>query len=715
MDACWIFLPAFAAAPIRRKRDTVVAREDSLDVKKQVDVVFSIANSLRGTYQSDKYKDVIIPMTIIRRIECALSPTRDAVAEAYERNHQIPGEVLRGIAGFSFYNTSRWTLAKLLAEPQSLPRNFKSYLDSFSPNIKRIVADLDFKKQIDRMAKGSKLTGVVRKFADLNLDPDRVGNIAMGYMFEEIIRRFSENADAGDHYTPREVVRLMVSLALAEGCEDLSEPGKNINVGDFACGTGGMLSCAQERLAEMCPEATVYLYGQEVNPESHAICLADMLIKGQREDRIKLADTMKEDCFPGEYMRLCLINPPFGQPWGGKDAAEGVEKAVNAEHLKAHGRFSAGLPAKGDMQLLFMQHVVRKLDPERGRACVISNGSPLFSGGTSSGESQIRRWLLENDLVEAIIGMPTDLFYNTGIGIYIWVISRNKRPERRGKVQLINATDIWEPMRRSLGKKRKYVSEEQADEIARIYRDFSETDRSRILPNEEFLYKEYAVYQPMQRSYRICGERIDAMCEGRFAQNMHDPAKMEELQLIDEADRTKEEAKRLADLEAAEPVFQQIVEVLRNNEDDEDWYDWKAFEKHLKQLFADVPDYRENETAAQRKAVIEKVMLALSVIDKKAPLRHKRDGSIEYDPATKDTEIVKMSENVDEHFAREVTPYVPDAAWFDEETPKAVKTGAEFPFTRYFYRYEPPRPSEELLGEFLAEEDELEQLIEGLR
>lgn len=696
------------------KRDVAVPREGSIDVKRQVDAVFSIANSLRGTYQSDKYKDVIIPMTIIRRIECALATTRDAVASTYEANHKVPDAVLRRISGFSFYNTGRWTLAKLLADPKSLPRNFKSYLDSFSPNIKQIVADLEFKKQIDKMAKGAKLTGVVRKFADLDLDPDRVSNMAMGYMFEEIIRRFSENADAGDHYTPREVVRLMVRLALAEGCEDLKEPGKNVNVGDLACGTGGMLSSAQERLAEMCPEANVYLYGQEINPESHAICLADMLIKGQREEHIKLADTMKEDCFPSDYMRIALINPPFGQPWGGKDAADGVEKAVEAEHRKPHGRFPAGLPAKGDMQLLFMQHVVYKLDPERGRACVISNGSPLFSGGTSSGESQIRRWLLENDLVEAIIGMPTDLFYNTSIGIYVWVISRNKRSERRGKVQLINATDIWKPMKRSLGMKRKYVSEEQADQITRIYRDFEETERSRILTNEEFLYKEYAVYQPMQRSYRICEERIDAMCEGKFMQNMHDPAKMEGLRLIDEADRTKKEDKQLADLEAAEPVFQQMVQILRDNESDEDWYDWKAFEKHLKRLFADVPDYRENETPAQRKAVLDKVMAALSTIDKSAPLRYKRDGSVEYDPATKDTEIVRLDEDVEEHFAREVTPYVPDAAWFDEETPKAVKTGAEFPFTRYFYRYEPPRSTEELLGEFMQLEGELTSLIDGL-
>ncbi len=685
----------------------------SIDVKRQVDTVFSIANTLRGTYQPDKYRDVIIPMVVLRRLECALAATKEAVCSAYEGNPKLPDAILRTKSGYAFYNTSRYTLAKLLADPTSLPANLKTYLDAFSPNIKQIFSDLEFDKEIKKMHKGSKLTGVVRKFSELDLDPETVNNVAMGYMFEEVIRRFSENAEAGDHYTPREVVRLLTRLALAEGCEDLSIPGKVVKVGDFACGTGGMLSCAKEELDRMCPAANVYLYGQEIIPDTHAVCLADMLIKGQRAENIRLADTMKEDCFPDDQMRLVLMNPPFGQPWGGKDAGDGVEKAVCEEAAKIDSRFPAGLPAKSDMQLLFMQHVVHKLSSE-GRACVISNGSPLFSGGTSSGESQTRRWLLENDLVEAIVGLPGDLFYNTGIGIYVWVISKNKAPRRRGKVQLIDATAEWEPMRRSLGNKRKQLSEAHIGKIVSLYTAFEECDQVRILPNEEFLYKEYTVKQPLQRSYQITPERIDALAAAKFKDDFHNPAKVEELSLVDEADLTTKQRKQLAALQAAEPVFDQLLCALRENAMDAPTQDHEAFGAKVKAIVAELPDYKEKETPAQRKSVVDKVVDAMSQMDKTAPLRHKRDGSVIYDDATKDTELVKLSEDVDDYFEREVYPYVPDAKYFDEESEKAVKTGAEIPFTRYFYKYEAPESSDKLLAEFNELEAQLQQQLKEL-
>ncbi len=685
----------------------------NVDVKRQIDIVFSIANTLRGTYQPDKYRDVILPMIVLRRLECALAKTKDAVCEAYEANPDTPDAILRRKSGYAFYNTSRYTLSKLLADAASLPINLKTYIDAFSPNIKQIFSNLEFDKEIEKMRKGSKLTGVVRKFSELDLDPETVNNVAMGYMFEEVIRRFSENAEAGDHYTPREVVRLLARLALAEGCEDLSTPGKVIKVGDFACGTGGMLSCAMEELGRTCPEADVYLYGQEVIPDTHAVCLADMLIKGQRAENIRQADTMKEDCFPDDEMRLVLMNPPFGQPWGGKDAGDGVEKAVREEYGKIDGRFPAGLPATTDMQLLFMQHVIYKLADD-GRACVISNGSPLFSGGTSSGESQTRRWLLENDYVEAIIGLPGDLFYNTGISIYVWVLSKRKDPRRLGKVQLIDATAEWEPMRRSLGNKRKQLNEAHINKIVSLYTAFEECDQVRILPREEFLYKEYAVKQPLQRSYQITPERIDALATAKFKEDFHNPAKVEELGLIDEADLTAKQAKQLAGLVAAEPVFEAMLALLRANVMDEPTQDWQGFEKKMKELLSELPDYKEKETPAQRKSVVEKVVAAMSAMDKTAPIRHKRDGSVIYDDATKDTELVKLSEDVDDYFAREVWPYVPDAKYFDEESEKAVKTGAEIPFTRYFYKYEAPEPADKLLEEFNELEAQLQEQLKGL-
>lgn len=684
---------------------------DRVSVDKQVSTVLSIAQTLRGTYQPDKYRDVIIPMVILRRVECALAKTKDAVCEAYEANPNIAEAMLRRKSGYAFYNTSRWTLSKLLGDVANLDKNLPTYIDAFSPNIKQIFADLDFKKDIKKMHKGSKLTGAVRKFSELDLDPEHVNNVAMGYMFEEIIRRFSENAEAGDHYTPREVVRLITRLALAEGCEDLREPGKVVKVGDFACGTGGMLSCAKEELDDLCPDADVYLYGQEIIPDTHAICLADMLIKGQRAENIRQADTMKEDCFPEEKMRLVLMNPPFGQPWGGKDAGDGVEKAVIEESKKIGGRFPAGLPAKSDMQLLFMQHAMYKLNESNGRACIISNGSPLFSGGTASGESQTRRWLLENDYVEAIIGLPGDLFYNTGIGIYVWVLSKNKSPKRLGKVQLIDATGKWEQMRRSLGNKRKCISEAQIEEIVRLYTDFEECELCRILHNEEFLYKEYTVRQPLQRNYQITAGRIEAMASAKFSDNIHNPAKLEELELSDEEDLTSKDLSKLRKLRSSEPVFQQMVELLKDNLMDAPTQDYKGFAKSIKALLSDLPPFFDGETPAQRKSVVDKVVDAMSEMDKTAPLRYKRDGSVEYDDATKDTELVKLSEDVDDYFEREVWPYVPDAKWFDEESDKAVKTGAEIPFARYFYKYEAPESSDRLLAEFNELEIQLQNQL----
>ncbi|MCI1318178.1 MAG: N-6 DNA methylase [Atopobiaceae bacterium] len=468
-----------------------------------------------------------------------------------------------------------------------------------------------------------------------------------------------------------------------------------------------MLSVAEASIRERFPGADVYLYGQENNPESHAICLADMLIKGQRADNIRFADTMKEDCFPNDSFRLELINPPFGQAWGGKDAREGVERAVEREHERYNGRFPAGLPAKSDMQMLFAQHVVQKLDQRRGRACIVSNGSPLFSGGTRSGESQIRRWLLENDRIEAILALPTDLFYNTGIGIYVWVVSMDKRPERRGKVQLIDARDMWTPMRRSLGSKRKQISEVQIDEIVGIYSSFEEGEHCRILPNEEFLYKEYTVRQPYRRSFRVCEERIDAMGEGKFMDSMHNPAKLAELEAKDPADRTTREETQLRKLVDSEATFQAMVVALRDVEDGRDWDDHDAFRKHVRGILRGA-----GVTVAAN--VLEKVVDALSVRDDSVPPRRDRQGLVVYDDSTKDTEVVKLSEDVEDHFEREVYPYVPDAKWFDDETDRAVKTGAEIPFTRYFYRYVPPEPSQKLLGEFRELENQLQDELRGL-
>ena len=429
------------------QKQTIDAMWDDspVDVSTEVNFIWSIANKLRGTYQSDKYKDVIIPMVIIRRFECALEPTKDKVVAQFKANPAYPAKAMYRISGFQFYNTSEFTLAELLNDSDHLAANFKAYLQSFSPNVQEIIVSaekgLDFYKQIDKMDKNNRLLSVVKAFSELDLNPRTIDNVKMGYIFEELIRKFSENAEAGDHYTGRDIIKLMVNILLAEGCDDIFDDGKVITVLDQACGTGGMLSTSYNFIKRYNPTADVRLFGQEINPESYAICLAEMMIKGQNAENICYQDTMKEDRFKGTKMRFVIENPPFGTPWGGKDAPEGVEDAVNSEYQKGlDGRWGAGLPGSGDMQMLFLQSAIDKMDDCFGRAAIIENGSPLFNGGTSSGESQIRRWMLENDLVEAIIGLPVDLFYNTGIATYIWILSKNKRPERKGKIQLIDAS-----------------------------------------------------------------------------------------------------------------------------------------------------------------------------------------------------------------------------------------------------------------------------------
>ena len=407
----------------------VMMDDQAIDASKEIAMVLSIANTLRGPYRAERYKDVIIPMIILRRLECALDvkdtkgkTSREKVLAELKKNPKAPDQVLVKKSGYPFYNKWEFTLANLLTEAPAIVDNLTFYIESFSANVQSIFEELKFKEEIKTLDKHNRLLGVVKKFSELDLNPETVDNVKMGYMFEDIIRRYSENADAGDHYTPREVIRLLTSILLAEGCNDVFLEGKEITVLDMACGSGGMLSCCHDFIMRMNPDAKVRLFGQENNPESHAICLADMLIKNQAAENIRFADTMKTDCFEKTDMRFVIANPPFGQPWGGKDAGDGVEKAVRDDHKKKNGRFPAGLPATGDMQLLFMQHAVSKLKKGVGRAAIITNGSPLFSGNTTSGESQIRRWLLENDYVEAIIGLPSQLFYNTDIAIYAFII-----------------------------------------------------------------------------------------------------------------------------------------------------------------------------------------------------------------------------------------------------------------------------------------------------
>lgn len=699
-----------------------LTQDNITNVSKEVSIVMSIANTLRGPYKADKYKDVIIPMLIIRRIECALSKTKAAVVAQFKENPKTPTKILEKTAGYRFYNTSEYDLLKLTKEPALIASNFVSYIDAFSPNIQNILKSLSFQEEIEKMHKNNRLLGVIRKFAtDIDLSPDLVPNIKMGYIFEEILRRFSAKAgEAGDHYTPREVIRLLVKLMTAEGCDDILGPAKTITVLDMACGTGGMLSTTYDEIKNnINPDATIELFGQENNPESYAICLADMLIKGQDADHICFADTMKSDCFPNQDMRFVIANPPFGQAWGGKDAGDGVEKAVIDERKKGkNGRFFAGLPASGDMQLLFMQHAIYKLKRGAGRAAIISNGSPLFSGSTTSGESQIRRYMLEHDLIEAIVALPGDLFYNTGISIYAFILSKNKRPERKGKIQLINATGdkFWHQMKKSLGKKRKELLPEQIDSIVSIFKNFDHyvdhpDDESKVFANEEFLYKEWAVYQPLQRSGSLSLDNIEKLrTSDLFNANssIFDESKFEELDEMDP--RASKEENLYQKMVSGKKFADEVISSLKEHHDDKAITNYAKFVDKVKSIIKDIDGYSVSRLGS--------ICMELTEMDKKAIIQKDKKGKIIYDPSTKDTEIVKLSDNVKDYFAKEVYPHVPDAHYVYEYDPSKQgskeKIGAEFPFTKYFYKYQAPESSDALLSKFVSLESDISSLIKKM-
>lgn len=679
--------------------------DNPIDVTAEANFIWSIANKLRGTYMPDKYGDVIIPMTILRRFECALAPTKQAVIDTYEKNPSIPALALEKKSGFQFYNVSHYDLKELQNESDKLAENFSNYIEGFSANVQDILKQLKLADHIKTMDEGGCLLTVVKAFSELDLNPATYDSIKMGYIFENLIGRFYQNVDAGQYYTGRDIIKCLVSILTAEGSDDIFEDHKVITVCDQACGTGGMLSTAYSYLKHVNSTADVRLFGQEYMGPSYAIGLAEMLIKGQDARNFRHADTFKVDCFKDTKMRFVIENPPFGTPWSGKDAKEGQEDAVKKEFAKAAtgtSRWGAGLPGGGDSQLIFMQSAIDKMDDRIGRAAIIENGSPLFTGSTSSGESQIRRWMLEHDLIEAIIALPTDLFYNTAIQTYVWILSKNKRKERRGKIQLIDASQIYHKLRKGLGYKKNELSPEDRKKITELYVNFEENELVKIYDNTEFIYREYSVMQPLQRSYAITQERIDEMIQKGTLSSIYDEGRVYELENSAETDAEKKrkELKKLQALKEGKPLYDAIISALTSAISDKVYYRLADFEPIIKKVLADFD-----------KKIIAKVIDGLSVMDKKAEIHRDKKGNIIYDKETKDTEIVKWDEDISTYMQREVLPHVPDAAAFfegrdinatfeEDKGQKTIKIGAELPFTRYFYKYIEPTPSEDLLSRF---------------
>ncbi|KKK34932.1 restriction endonuclease subunit M [Salinicoccus sediminis] len=659
----------------------------------KVNFLWTIAEILRGPYKPEDYGKVILPMAVLRRFDNVLEDTKADVLDSYQQFKHLPeesrDEILNRQSKQRFNNTSNYDFHKLLNDSDNIAENFRDYINGFSKTAREIIEYFDFDKQIEKMDRNDLLYLTVKRFAEVDLHPDTVSNLEMGYIFEELIRRYSEHAEAGDHYTPREVVRLMVGLMFNEDDEILTKPGITQTLYDGCAGTGGMGSIAQEYLHDMNDSAELQFFAQEFNEESFAMCKADTLIKGENAQNIRFGNTLTRDAFPTQKFDYLISNPPYGVEW------KPAEKVVREEYedLGMDGRFGAGLPRIGDGQLLFLQHLVSKMkpvsedNPQGSRMAIIMNGSPLFTGDAGSGESEIRRYVIENDLVEGIVAMPNDLFYNTGISTYVWILTNNKSKWRKGKVQLVNAVDYYEKMRKSLGAKRNEISQEQIDEIIRIYGELKEQDNVKIFDNEDFGYQKIVVERPLKLNFKIDDARIERLYEQRAFQNL--------------AKSKKKGDAGIKEQEAGEEVQNAIIEVLQQLKEDTLYKNREVFTEKLKTAFSDA--------AIDMKAPLLKALLAaLSEKDETADVCVKnKKGDVEPDPDLRDTENVPLKEDIHDYFEREVLPHVPDA-WIDEDK---TKIGYEIPFTRHFYKYQELRSSSEIKAEIQAlEESILEKL-----
>ncbi len=674
--------------------------------QEKVNFIWAVADLLRGDYKQSEYGKVILPLTVLRRLDCVLEPTKSKVLDKAKALPAKADETMRDMmlcqtAGQTFYNLSRFTfqqtaavsakgLASLLGDQEQIAANLKNYVAGFSPNAREIFLDkFKFGEQIDRLDEGNLLFLVVGKFTEIDLHPDVVDNHEMGYVFEELIRRFSEqsNETAGEHFTPREVIRLMVNLLFAEDSNLLTKKGVIRTLYDPACGTGGMLSVAENYLRELNPSATLKTYGQELNPESYGICKSDMLIKGEDASHIKFGNSFTQDGLAGEHYDYLLSNPPFGVEW------KKVEQYIRDEHEKLGmgGRFGAGLPRVNDGSFLFLQHMLGKFKKNGGgsRLAIVFNGSPLFTGGAGSGESEIRRWIIENDWLEAVVGLPEQLFYNTGIATYVWIVTNRKSPKRKGKVQLIDASGFFVKMRKSLGNKRNEIAEEQIRRITEMYGDFEESEFSKVFDNEDFGCWRITVERPLRLNFSFAPERVERLKATTAFQNIASSKK-------------KPGKERDAEVEAGKKIQQDILVLLADMDGKTVYSNRDAFRKVLESAF---------KRLMKLPTPCWKVMLdSLSERDETADICTDAKGDPEPDPDLRDNENVPLKEDIQTYFKREVLPHVPDA-WIDEEK---TKKGYEIPFTRHFYKYAALRPLKEIESEITQLEAEIQAMLKGV-
>ena len=681
--------------------------------------IWQIADLLRGPYRPPQYERVMLPMTVLRRFDCVLEPTKAKVLAKYEllKDGDIKGEaldaLLNKVAGERFHNRSPLTFEKLKGDPDNIDKHLVSYINGFSANIRRIFDYFEFANEIEKMREANILYLVVSKFCDVDLHPNRVLPYDMGLLFENLIHRFNElaNETAGDHFTPREVIELMVDLLFNPDDELLSMPGTIRTMLDPTCGTGGMLAEAQNYLRDHNSTAALYVFGQDFNPRAYAIAASDLLIKGHKKSRIEFGDSLTDDKFAGETYSYFLANPPFGVDW------KKQQKEVVREHEKQGyaGRFGAGVPRVNDGSLLFLQHMIAKFEPVRpdehklgSRLGIVFNGSPLFTGMAGSGESNIRRWIIENDWLEAIVALPEQMFYNTGIGTYIWLLTNRKEKKRQGKIQLIDARARWKPMPRSMGDKRRRLGDDDIRAVVREYGAFRETETSRIFDNTDFGYTRVTVERPLRLCFRIDSQRKSHFLDAY-------PHLLDDVQDIDAALGREE----YFDWNA---VWERVQDVLRGNDSR-----WRAPEQRLFRSVFTERDPSAAPVIAKREPVNRKHTLNEAdrfggwfpetfEADREVAMplgftvrRQKGAARVRFEPDTelRDYENIPLKVDVDDYFKREVLPYVPDA-WMDREKDKV---GYEINFNRYFYRFVPPRPLDKIDADLRASELEIVRLL----
>ncbi len=691
-----------------------------------VSFLWGVADLIRDTFKRGKYQDVILPLTVLRRLDCVLAPTKEAVLrrdrELREKKLEDREKQLRRASGFAFYNTSKFDFEKLLGDAPHLAANLRNYIAEFSANMREVLEKFDFDNTISKLEEAGLLFQVLERFKNVDLHPEKIDNPTMGTIFEELIRKFNEalNENPGEHFTPRDVVHLMVDLMLAGDDERIRRKGIVATVYDPCCGSGGMLMITKEHInvgvrkngdvvrPPINPGAEIHLFGQEVNPETWAVSKSDLFMKdptGRDADNIAYGSVLSNDRHAGRHFDYLIANPPYGKDW------KRDEDAVRAEHERGPaGRFLPGLPRISDGQLLFLLHMLAHAnEPKEGgsRIAIIMNGSPLFTGDAGSGESEIRRFILENDLLETLIALPEQLFYNTGIATYVWVVTNRKTKARQGKVQLIDATSFWVPMRKSLGDKRRQIPTERAEDILRILADFKDGDVravskdgaqedvvvSKIFPTTHFGFRKITVERPLRLNFQASPERIERL-EGERGF----------LALAQTKKKGAAGAKEQAEGRAQQKSIRSLVRSLPST------------------LFRDRSEFERVLEAAAAKSngklpapVGKAILSALSERDETAEICRDNAGNPEPDPELRDTESVPLSEGVDAFFEREVKPHVPDA-WIDTDKrdPKDAEVGIvgyEINFNRYFYRYKPPRPLEEIEADIRGIEADIVRML----